>query len=308
MVTRTRVSFGSGGVEYGGRLVLPDNADQPLPGVVLAQGFGQTMDLFLPHAERLAQAGLAALVFDYRGFGESGGRWRQTVDISAQHEDLRAAVAFARAHDSIDAARIALWGNSLGGGHVITVAAGDPGIAAVVSQIPFNGFPSRVEGRTAWQTAKLTLAILYDAVKRRLGLPPHLIKLVGAPGEVAITTTPEAQQRIRSLEGTSTSWRNEVGPAGVLQMMRYRPSDDARRVMVPVLVTVAEDDRESPVEQSRLIAEQAPHAQLRSYPGGHIDFYSDHDLRARVLDDQAEFLRTVLMTRPAQQDRRPVTK
>jgi dienelactone hydrolase len=300
MVTQTPVSFASGGVEHSGRLILPDDAGQALPGVVLAQGFGQTMDLFLPHAGRLAQAGLAALVFDYSGFGESGGRWRQTVDIAAQQDDIRAAVAFARAHDSIDPDRIALWGNSLGGGHVITVAADDPRIAAVVSQIPFNGFPSQVEGRTAWQSTRLLLAILYDVARRQLGMPRHLIKLVGVPGEVAITTTPEAQQRIRSLEGTSTSWRNEVAPAGLLQMMRYRPSDDAHRVRVPVLVTVAEDDREAPVEQSRLIADEAPQGRLRSYPGGHIDFYSDENLRARVLDDQAGFLRAVLLPEPAQ--------
>jgi fermentation-respiration switch protein FrsA (DUF1100 family) len=67
-----------------------------------------------------------------------------------------------------------------------------------------------------------------------------------------------------------------------------------------VLVTVAEDDREAPVEQSRLIADEAPQGRLRSYPGGHIDFYSDEDLRARVLDDQAGFLRTVLLPEPAQ--------
>jgi hypothetical protein len=39
---------------------------------------------------------------------------------------------------------VALWGNSLGGAHVISVAADDPRIVAVVAQIPFNGFPRRV--------------------------------------------------------------------------------------------------------------------------------------------------------------------
>jgi hypothetical protein len=179
----------------------------------------------------------------------------------------------------------------------------------VVSQIPSNGFPSLVEGRTAWQSTKLLLAILYDAAKPQRGLPRHLIKLVGVPGEVAIATTPEAQQRIRSLEGTSTSWRNEVAPAGLLQMMRYRPSDDARRVRVPVLVTVAEDDREAPVEQSRLIADEAPQGRLRSYPGGHIDFYSDEDLRARVLSTTrpASCERSSCQSRPSRRDRRAGT-
>ena len=71
-----------------------------------------------------------------RGFGESGGEPRQVVDLPSQHEDLRAAVAWVRGRDDVDADRVALWGNSLGGAHVISVAADDPRIVAVVAQIP----------------------------------------------------------------------------------------------------------------------------------------------------------------------------
>jgi pimeloyl-ACP methyl ester carboxylesterase len=83
----------------------------------------------------------AALVFDYRGFGESGGAPRQVVDLPSQHEDLRAVVAWVRGRDDLDADRVALWGTSLGGAHVISVAADDPRIVAVVAQIPSTASP-----------------------------------------------------------------------------------------------------------------------------------------------------------------------
>jgi uncharacterized protein len=110
---------------------------------ILAHGFSGTMDRLVPHAERFAADSIAALVFDYRGFGESGGEPRQVVDLPAQHQDIRAAIAWVRGRDDLDPNRVALWGNSLGGAHVISVAAATR-IGAVVAQIPFNGFPRRV--------------------------------------------------------------------------------------------------------------------------------------------------------------------
>ena len=69
-----------------GSLFLPEpqaGSDQRLPCVVLAHGFSGTMDRLVPYAERFAADGIAALVFDYRGFGESGGQPRQVVDPPA---------------------------------------------------------------------------------------------------------------------------------------------------------------------------------------------------------------------------------
>jgi fermentation-respiration switch protein FrsA (DUF1100 family) len=74
----------------------------------------QRLDAF---AERFARAGLAALVFDYRHFGDSQGEPRQLLDIGRQLADWRAAIGYARTVDGIDPARIALWGSSFSGGH-----------------------------------------------------------------------------------------------------------------------------------------------------------------------------------------------
>ncbi len=60
-------------------------------------------------------ADTCAPVFDYRGFGESGGEPRQVVDLPSQHEDIRAAVAWVRGRDDLDPDRGALWGNSWAG-------------------------------------------------------------------------------------------------------------------------------------------------------------------------------------------------
>jgi alpha-beta hydrolase superfamily lysophospholipase len=255
------------------------------------------MDRLLPHAERFATGGIAALVFDYRGFGESGGQPPQVVDLPGQQEDLRAAIAWVRGRDDLDPGRVALWGNSLGGAHVISVAADDPGIAAVVAQIPFNGFP-RVRDRSATASLRLLEAILWDALRGRLGLSPAYIPMIGEPGQVAVISTTEARRHLRTLAGEAgtTLWRNQVAPRGLLQMLRYRPALDAARLRAPLLVCIAVDDRETPEAMARELADRAPNGRLRRYPGTHLDFYTDPSVRDRALADQLGFLHAHLHT------------
>jgi uncharacterized protein len=292
-IERTKVSFESDGMELVSYLHHRSHATGRRPCVVMGHGFSGTQDRLFDNAGRFAEAGLTVLTFDYRNFGESGGQPRQLVSIGGQLKDWRAAISFARTLEDVDPDRIALWGSSLGGGHVVCVAAQDPRIAAVVAQIPFNGFPRRVEGRSTLDTLKLLWAIGIDAARGILGRPPHYIPMVGKPGEVAVTATPQAQEHIAALSGESpdTLWRNEVAPRALISMMRYRPGDQAHRLRMPILVSIAERDDATPEELTRQIAERAPRGELRRYPGEHFDFYRD-PVRQRVLADQIDFLRT----------------
>src|ERR1019366_378617 len=90
----------------------------------------------MPFAQRFAEAGLDALAFDYRHFGASDGEPRQLLSIPSQLEDYAAAIAFARELPGVDPDRIAVWGSSYAGGHVVPVAVADGRVAAVISQVP----------------------------------------------------------------------------------------------------------------------------------------------------------------------------
>jgi fermentation-respiration switch protein FrsA (DUF1100 family) len=200
-VERTRVRFDPGGVELAGYLHRPSDATGKLPCVVMGHGFSGTQDRLFDNAHHFAEAGFAALTFDYRSFGESGSEPRQVVDVKGQLEDWRAAIRFARGLESVASERVALWGSSLGGGHVVSVAADDPRIAAVVAQIPFNGFPRRVEGRSMLDNLRLFWAMTLDAARGRMGLSPRYVPMVGKPGEVSVTATFQAREHIATLSG-----------------------------------------------------------------------------------------------------------
>ncbi len=69
-----------------------------VPCVVMAPGFAGTRDTstLMDYARGFAAAGLDVVLFDYRGFGGSGGSLRQLVSVPRQRRDYRAAITAAR--------------------------------------------------------------------------------------------------------------------------------------------------------------------------------------------------------------------
>jgi uncharacterized protein len=133
-VAREEVAFDLGDARCAASLYLPDEGTRSHACVILAHGFCGTREARLwAYAERFSAAGIAALAFDYRHFGASGGEPRQLLSIRRQQDDWRAAIAFARAHPELDSDRLALWGTSLSGGHVVVVGSEDVRLRAIVA-------------------------------------------------------------------------------------------------------------------------------------------------------------------------------
>jgi fermentation-respiration switch protein FrsA (DUF1100 family) len=290
-IAREDVRFESAGDRCAAWLYRPAETTTDVPCVVLGHGFAATRDARLDSfAERFADAGYAALVFDYRHFGASEGTPRQLLDIRRQHADWRAAVAFARSLDHVDADRIALWGSSFSGGHVIVTAAADQRVAAVISQVPHASGPATLRQAGAANVARLTLAGLRDQAGALLGRGPHCIPVVGPPGSLAAMNTPDAEPGYLALIPEDSPWKNEFSARVGLRVATYSPLGKAARVRCPLLVQVAVDDATTPPAPARKIAERAPKGELLSYPGAHFDIYFG-ELFEQVVGDQIDFLR-----------------
>jgi dienelactone hydrolase len=298
-VTPSDVVFISGGVTCAADLYRPDGPAGSLPCLVMGHGFSGTKGLARVYAERFAAAGLAVLVFDYRHFGASGGEPRQLVDVDKQRADYHAAVHYARTVPGIDPERIALWGTSFSGGHVIAVAAEAPRIAAVVAQVPL--LDARRTGRTTRQrlrralsrsVLKLFAAAGRDAMRAVRSRPPYLVRVVGRPGEAAVYTEPQVAAIFAELGGEAAGWRNAFAPRFLFGLPRYRPGT-VERLQMPLLVCVADHDLEASPDFAVEVAKRAPRAEVRRYPVGHFDVYAE-PVRTQMIGDQIAFLRTHL--------------
>ena len=289
-LSREQLRFRSGDADCAAVLVRPESSE-PVPCVVLGHGFGALKEGGpVRVAERYADAGYAGLAFDYRHFGESGGEPRQLLHAGEQLDDWRAAVDFARRLEGIDAERIALWGSSFSGGHVIEIAAGDPRVAAVVSQVPhIDGVATVLALRPADQV-RLTVAGLRDQLGAVMGRGPRLIPLVGPPGSTAAMTTPDSEPGYRALYDEGFEWRNEFTPRTAMVLPLYRPGRRAGEVRCPILFQVAMEDAVTPPAPAITAAGRAPRGELLTYAGlGHFDVYRG-EAYERVIGDQLDFL------------------
>jgi pimeloyl-ACP methyl ester carboxylesterase len=138
-MTTEEVRFHSGsGSVLAGTLKLPDAGSAPFPAVVQGPGWLGLRhgNVYKPYHEALLAAGIAVLVFDYRGFGDSTGD-AAYLDPMTQVADYRSAVTYLETRDDIDARRLGAFGSGgTGGGNAIYAGALDKRLKAVVSQVP----------------------------------------------------------------------------------------------------------------------------------------------------------------------------
>jgi alpha-beta hydrolase superfamily lysophospholipase len=285
-VDRSEIRFPSGDDPCAAWLYSAKGGAGASPVIVIAHGLsGTRRDRLGAFAERFAEAGFAAFVFDHRGFGDSGGE-PDLFDPGRQLEDWRAAIAFARSLSAADPTRIATFGSSMGGGNALAAAAEDPDIAAAISQVPFLDIVTQAHRPSPRVTAR-TLAA---AVRGR-----HL-PAVGRPDEPALINAPGGEEGWRRVVeiGEDSRWRNRVSSRWLLGRP-YRPVRHAAKLHCPWLVCVGEADRVAKPGPAIAAARRAPKGELRTYPGvDHFDIY-DGPAHEALVADQLDFLKRHLL-------------
>lgn len=268
--------------------------------VIMAGGTAVTKE---PASDRFARrfndAGFAVLAFDHRHFGESGGTPRQVVRFDEQRADWQAAIDFAGGLPDVDPGGISLWGFSLGGGHILQVAADNPGLASVIAQSPVADgralAPNALRSMTLLALLRLMGLAVADALGSLVGRPPVLIPTAGVRGDVASLTTPDAMDGERALdpEGRYTDWEQTVAARIALQMGAYRPGLHASRIRCPLLVVVGDQDRSTLPGPTLRTARKAPTSEVLHLEGRHYaPFLGAHE---EAVEAEIAFLRKHLV-------------
>ena len=111
----------------------------PLPPAIIVTGSLMTVkeQMASSYAPLLAEAGYAALVFDFRRFGESEGQPREVESPSLKAEDIKAAVAFLQTNAGIDGRRIGILAICASAGYAALAAKDEPGIKSIAMVAPW---------------------------------------------------------------------------------------------------------------------------------------------------------------------------
>jgi pimeloyl-ACP methyl ester carboxylesterase len=251
-----------------GTLMSPPSPG-PHPAVVMIHGAaGGLRDYYRAFAEQLVQCGVAALVYDRRGWGESTGDPQPTFAEKA--DDAAAWIDYLRSRP--DVGRVGVWGFSNGSWVAPLVAARDPQVAfvcvigasgttAIETEIHRRAFDLREQGVPAEQIERIRQMwrMIFALDLRREADADHrrrydeLAAAVAASTELAQITLQEYAIQQPDL-GPVPPWASydEVVTALVeddpseSDVWTSDPVDSYRVIKAPVLFLVGVDDSNLP--------------------------------------------------------------
>ena len=242
------ITFSSEGEQLEALLYLPEDREEPHPVVVMGGGWCYVKELVQPkYAEVFALFGLGSLIFDYRNFGGSTGKPRQHLNPWGQWDDYRNAISLAERHPKLDNDRIAIWGISYSGGHVLAVGALDPRVRAIVSVVPvIDGYENMRLAHGTLSLRRLNERVM--SARRHLSETgnhsyiPHALE--DQTAEVPTWPFPSSEPMFKRLKDSQApAYENRTTVASVEMLLAYNVLPYARRLNgTAALIVLAEGD------------------------------------------------------------------
>jgi hypothetical protein len=289
--TKTPFTFQSEGESLVGNLFLPESRKPA--GVVVTVGPLTSVkeQAAGTYAEAMAGRGYAALAFDYRYFGESGGRPRQFESPDANIEDIRNAATALSVDDRLSGLPLFGLGVCFGAG---------PMVRAVEADSRFRAFAGVAGVYTDNAKTKAALGAAYQATIdrgraaegrwRETGEPETIPAVAPDGGDVAMPLR-EAYEFYGTPRGRVTNYVN----AYAVQSAAYTTPFDARgaadSIRAPVLIVHSEQALAPDLAHAFYSAVRSPKQELWLHSQGQIDFYDDPSLIAPAADAVAAFVR-----------------
>jgi pimeloyl-ACP methyl ester carboxylesterase len=303
------VQFASREITLSGTLVLPARSERH-PAVVLLHGSGpQGRDLFM--ARWFRDQGVAALAYDKRGVGESGGNFRAVPFMDLSNDGL-AAIEYLKTRTDIDAKRIGVWGLSQGGwlgplaasrstDVAFVIAVSGPGVSPGEQMIVYYANELRAAG--------LTESDVREASALRKNIWNYLSSGAGYKEAKTELQQARAKRWYKQVKGqqddlfgtlltpAELSKPDHPGFRWYQQEMNYDPVPTLRAVRVPALFLFGDRDQLIPVAESvaavqRVQAEDGRHEfTVREFPN------DDHGMRLTTGEASGEidpeYLKTI---------------
>jgi len=250
------VRYASGAASIAGSLLLPSTPGRHVA-IVMIHGSGAvTRDALRPFADHFARNGVAVLITDKRGTGQSTGHWgRATFDDLA--EDALAGVQYLRSRPEVQPNAIGVHGMSLGGWVAPLAAVKSRDVAFVVVE--------SAPVMTPLEHERLRVQSTMRADGHRGDTIAQALAFMDRKFEVA--RTGEGWDRLETAmrSGARDGWLPYVNAPASLESLRwnwdhvfsYDPLPVLRQLDVPMLVLYGELDSVVPPKVHKARMEQA---------------------------------------------------
>ena len=285
---KEQVFFQQADAKLSGTLILPPSKGRK-PAIILLHGSGPlTRNSFGPYPHFFSSLGLAVLIFDKRGTGESTGLRIDASTGTAMKSsyypddlanDVLAALNFLQQHKDIDPERIGLWGSSEGGMLATYVASKSKDVAFAINS---SGFMEPL-----WETLQYQVEPVLRDVKEPKEVIQRQLSFVELWLQVAKTGKGWEQFKQQEAELIKTdgfSFFQSRGEYKSLEEIRwdwnhvltFNPQHALGKVTCPVLGLFGELDSVTPAfrtaENMRRVLTEAKHKDftIKIFPGaGH---------------------------------------
>ncbi len=251
---KKEIYFYSEGCKIAGDLYIPDRYPEgdKLPAIILCHGFAGIKELLLPaYAESFMKNGFIALVFDYRGFGDSEGE-RGRLIPQEQVVDIRNAITYSETVPEIDPERIGLWGTSYGGANAIVTAAIDNRVKCLAVQLTFGNGKRVITGSQSAEEKEKLQTMLTKAWQRAVtkNRPINL-------SADQLLTDQQSKDFFKTAIEKFPKLKVKIPILTLQQTIEYVPENFISAVTAPVLIVAAEKDAVNPYKESEYLFEKA---------------------------------------------------
>ena len=246
-----KVRFHSDGFQIAGVLFQPEGAAaESCPGIVMCQGMVGIKEYFwFPQiGRRFAEMGCVALIWDYRGIGESEGEYGRLYPME-QAEDIRNGLTYLETNPKVDPNRLALLGFSFGGGMVPYVAGVDDRVKCAVSVAGWGDGGRWMRSlRRHGEWLDLLKRIDQDRRTRILTGKSELL----APGEILMadpSTAGEREAVMSKIPGMEEYQSTAFSLATAEKLLEFKPVDVVHRISPrSIMYIAAEQDAVTPAD------------------------------------------------------------
>jgi uncharacterized protein len=286
---KTRFTFQSEGERLVGNLYLPERS--PPSAVVVSVGPLTSVkeQAAGTYARALAERGFAAMAFDYRYFGESGGKPRQFENPEANIEDIKSAATALLDDERLSNVPLFGLGICFAAGPMVRAVAEDSRFRAFagVAGVYTDNAKTRTMMGDAYQ-ARIDRGRAAERAWRETGNAETIPAVAPDGGDVAMPLK-EAYEFYGTQRGATPNYVNGYAVQSLAYSVPFDARGAADTITVPALIVHSERALAPDLAREFYAAVRSPKQQLWLTSRGQIDFYDDPTLIAPVADAVAAF-------------------